>query len=554
MIPPQCRNLFNIDCNCLFWSVFPPLREGEPFTAKILHDYVDLLADGGIDTVLMNATGQIPWYPSKALAHVITGYSRGDGDFVLGHFPPLDETFTAEMRVRVTKQFTDGLDRFLDLVEAGVDWLAEIAAACRRRALTPWVSVRMNDMHGANSWENSFMNCPPQRDPRCRLSGRQPNPRDDVNRMHTSVNYECAEVRDYMLAAIREVVQDYDYEGLELDWLRSPFCCEPPASPEAVALMTDWTAQVRELTQEQARKTGRPYPIGLRIPPRLGLLKAIGLDVVGMAERGLIDWVAPSNFWQTTWDLPYDELRRRLPESVAILGVVEAAPNWMNVHSPSTGRTSHRLLPTSAELLRGNAAGKLALGVDAIEHFNFFCADETSGRNPDASKRQGDYAALRGLADLEGLRGKPKQYALASAEGLYVFPLFEAAEQVPQVIEPEGKQAFRLSMCREPADCGLALTIQVVVEKGDALPDLGVCFNGSWPNFEPTPTDELLLPTGIFTHHIPEHQAFNYAFDAGLIQEGWNEVVVINGSHASATPEERRSNSVRIVSVELALG
>src|SRR5919205_934937 len=66
------------------------------------------------------------------------------------------------------------------------------------------------------------------------------------------------------------------------------------------------TAPVRELTQKRAKQTGKPYPLGLRLPCRLGLLKAIGLDVKAMADAGLIDFVSFSNFWQTSWDEPLD--------------------------------------------------------------------------------------------------------------------------------------------------------------------------------------------------------------------------------------------------------
>jgi hypothetical protein len=72
--------------------------------------------------------------------------------------------------------------------------------------------------------------------------------------------------------------------------------------------MLDWVERIRALTDDQAGT----YPVGLRIQPDVRLLREIGLDVPAMTERGLVDFVAPSNFWQTTWALPYDRLRDRL--------------------------------------------------------------------------------------------------------------------------------------------------------------------------------------------------------------------------------------------------
>jgi homoserine O-acetyltransferase len=39
-----------------------------------------------------------------------------------------------------------------------------------------------------------------------------------------------------MLLLMRELVEDHDYEGLELDWLRCPFCINAQASAEQIAL------------------------------------------------------------------------------------------------------------------------------------------------------------------------------------------------------------------------------------------------------------------------------------------------------------------------------
>ncbi|MSR65663.1 MAG: hypothetical protein EXS18_07790 [Verrucomicrobiae bacterium] len=44
-----------------------------------------------------------------------------------------------------------------------------------------------------------------------------------------------------------------------------------------------------------------------------------------------------------------------------------------------------------------------------------------------------------------------------------------------------------------------------------------------------------------------------YRLSGRQIKEGWNEIVVFNGSHARATPEERQANSVCILSMELAV-
>ena len=548
------RNLFNGDCTFLFFGTEIYNPGGGPYTAKVFHDFVDLLADSGVDTFVINPNAQHPWYPSKRTPHVLTHYKRGDRDFFRGHYPPFDKDWTPEMLEKRLDQDVKFLNRYQDLADAGVIWIDEISKACRRRGVSPWTSVRMNDMHGGNSWEKSYMNCELQKNPKYRLRGQQINLRDSTSRWLTPMNFEHKEVRDFFFTMMAELVEDHDFDGLELDWFRQPFCCEPPASKKTIEMMTVWMKDIRAMTQARAKKIGKPFALGVRSCVRLGTLLDVGLDLKTWAREGLIDFVGPTNGWQTSWDVPYDELRRELGDSITIYGMIEDAPNWMFALEPKSEKKSYRLLSTSAEFLRGNAASKLALGADGIETFNFFCSDEVH-HNPVAGTQilRANYPALRGLEKLENLRGKPKQYALASMHGYWQFQPFEYAEQVPAILEPDWHRAFRLSMCAEPAKANLELIIQLIVAKKGKLPDLGVSFNGCWPNFDAKQTDALLFPTGIYTHHMPEHTAFNYRFDASLIKDRWNEIVVYNGNHQRATPEERQANSVCIVSVELAL-
>ena len=48
-----------------------------------------------------------------------------------------------------------------------------------------------------------------------------------------------------------------------------------------------------------------------------------------MAKRCIIDWVGPTNAWQSSWDIPLDEIKRELP-GVAVYGVIEFSPNFVH--------------------------------------------------------------------------------------------------------------------------------------------------------------------------------------------------------------------------------
>ncbi len=331
------RILYTGDCGYLFdGRLYNP--GGGPYTAKVFHDHVDLLAYGGVDTVLVNPNAQLAFYPSRKWPRI---------------------------------KFRGAL---LELEKAGVDWVAEMAKACRRRNITPWLSIRMNDMHASGNREEHRGASDLFKDLRYCLSGTVLNPKDGTSKYWQGLNYEKREVRDHMFALISELVKDYDYEGIELDWLRNPYICEQIAPQETIDMITGWITEIRALTEAKAKEIGKHYPLGLRIPGTFGLLKSIGLDVVTLAQKGLIDFVSPSNFWATSWDMPHDRFRKLLGDKVTIYGVVEDAPNWLPAHLPKDKTSGPRMLSASAPLMRGNAAGKLVLGADGIEFFNFFCS------------------------------------------------------------------------------------------------------------------------------------------------------------------------------------
>ena len=297
-----------------------------------------------------------------------------------------------------------------------------------------------------------------------------------------------------MFEQIREVVEAYDFEGLELDWWRNPLCCEPNASAQTVNMITDWIAQIKTLTQRQARKTGRPYPLGLHIPGRLGTLKSVGLDVVTMCREGIIDFISPSGFWCTTWDMPHDTLRQQLGDRVVIYGAIEDGVNTLPALDPKHDQSlPMRYLSASPELMRANAAGKLAMGADGIEWFNFYCTDI-----PRMPGLRADYSSMQDIDRLAFLRGRSKHYSLGIGGSNYNLLPFELPAQLPVTLAFNAQHAFRVAMCAEPEQDGSeqAVTIQLIIQAEEEVTVLAVSLNGCWPQLKRDCVTKLLFPCG----------------------------------------------------------
>ena len=538
------RTLYNGDWGALFWAPRLWQPEGGPYTVRAMHRFADLLADSGVDTFLISPNTQIAWYPSKVVPTVLDNYTRGD------------PAWARWMRSRASETNIAMMNLYLDLAETGVDWLAEEIAACRQRGVSPWVSVRMNDPHGyLEKWVDNPINCPLFKDPENRLSGTplRPGRLEDV--LWVGLNYERPAVRDYMLRMITELVTDYDAEGLELDYLRTPAICEPNASQQTIDTLTAWTAEVRALTKARAAKTGRPYPLGLRIPANLGALRSIGLDIAAIVDAGLVDFLSFSNYMQTAWDMPHDRLRQTFGDRVTIYGNIECAVNGIPAYSPEKGLSETRSPYVVTQALHGAAAGKLALGADGIELYNYYAIDEDNAGERICTWKniRADYTAIAGVSDLEQLRGKPKLYTLNTIYAPVWNPPFDTPDPLPEILEPDWRRVFQVPMCAEPADRDLELVIQIVVERQPSLAPVGVSFNGSWPVFGGEPTDRLLFPQREFTHHLPEYTALNYHCDVAEIRDGWNAVSVYNGCHIRDTAQQRRENAIKVVDIGLAV-
>ena len=364
------RVIYNGDWGAMFWAPNLWQPQGGSYTAEAIHNFIQLLADSRVDTFAISPNTQIAWYPSRAVPTALDGYSRGN------------ERWSKWMRAHPPHLNLAMMDRYLDLVETGVDWLAEAISASHRRGIAPWISVRTNDPHGyLEKWVDNPINCPLFKDPANRLQGTPLRPGKHADVLWVGLNYERREVRDYFTTMIRELVVDYDAQGLELDFLRTPAICEPGASQDTIDVISAWIGEIRDLTQRKAEETGRPYPLGLRIPAALGALRAIGLDVQALVEAGRVDFLSFSNYMQTGWDLPLDELRRQVGSSVKLYGNVECGLNGLPVCCPDeVEEAGHPQLDAAprkgtqmrcpyvvTQALLGAVAGRWALGAGRWE-------------------------------------------------------------------------------------------------------------------------------------------------------------------------------------------
>ena len=476
-VKPKYRVLFNQDCTNFF-------DRGE-HTKEAVQLMIDEVADGGADVFLVNPNAQLVNYPSKAWQTDWEGYTEGDRSF-FGGIP--DKTVPRREHIVKNKA---------RLAEEG-DYLAIALARCRERGIAPGVSLRMNDMHDANTPTSHVFSRFWKENPQFRLK-----PWDGRSWGSAGFDYAHSEVREYFLSLIRELAQDYDLDVLELDFLRFPFYFSRDDIDRHCETMTGFIREVRQILDA----TGRPIALIPRVASSPGAALLLGFDVQAWAQQGLVDGITAANFVEGAWDVPVAEFRSLVGPDVAVYA-------GMEVSADRRDGLPTRYVAESAEMLRGFAAGYLAAGADGINTFNFFLA-----RYHHPVPAAEFYGGLRQLRSLEEARSQSRIHLLTAG---YWQTECDMPKQVPLTIDTYTERALEMLLAAEGAD-----------QRVEAL----VCFDGD------ATAENLWLRIGMHSagHAVeiregperkqedePEHKSKIAVFNvpAGAIKDGTNKLII----------------------------
>lgn len=187
------------------------------------------------------------------------------------------------------------------LYERGIDPFAYLIERSRKNGISPWISMRMNDIHYVNNidhphhtefWRNN------------RRLWRDPEIRAGKPTSLRALHYKHPEVREYQLAFVRELFERYDFDGLELDWMRWIYYLTPGKEVEEARFLTEFAGQVREIAREWERKRGHPIRIAARVPADPDDAIGWGMDATRWAKDGSIDLLIPTPFFLSDYDIP----------------------------------------------------------------------------------------------------------------------------------------------------------------------------------------------------------------------------------------------------------
>ena len=466
-------------------------------TTGRLDRIVDSLRGSQARVFILCVNGKKAFFASRAWEPYWEGYDpeRGTDQPFMGG---VDDPWFARMAANM-----------LALVKKGIDPPDYLLRRARQAGMDAWISIRMNDGHARGEWNHPLNS---------RFYREHPEYLTTGNTLGPGWDYAQEPVRNHMMLLIREVLERYPIDGLELDWLRSPNHFKDTELARGRRILTAWIKEVRAEVATAAKRVGHRIALSVRVPARPTVARGIGLDAVAWARRGLIDRLVIGPYKGTTdFDVPVEQWKRLLagtgvPITVSLEHVASFYPGAPNCWSDRWCMTR--------EQLRGAAIGALHRGSDGVYLFNQM---ERPFAQPEL---------FRELGALRTLRHKDRDYlqTWVSPE----IPGRPMAHALPRTVGRSARTGFRLYTGPVPG-LGVRATVFLTIAGRcrAAFPELAVTVNGR--KTEPQIAGESPILKG--GARVP------FLLAPGSFAEGYTRVVVKNGAAAA----------VEIQGVELAL-
>jgi len=246
------------------------------------------------------------------------------------------------------------------MLEKGQDPPAIVVREAHARGLDVFFSFRFNDIH------DRFI---PEEMP----TFKQNNPDwmigeldyDGLKSGKTSLNFAVDAVRDLKYRIAEELMTKHDFDGLEIDFMRSAPYFKPDEVDANAHLLTELLGRMRKMLDGLEDKRGRELYLAVRVDETLFACKKNGLDVRAWVEQDLVDFIALGS---GVIDIDVEDFKKITKRS--------------NTHVyPCIYGWPSRYMPVPKQLARGMALNYHSQGGDGIYTFNWF---PHTGKNSEA--------------------------------------------------------------------------------------------------------------------------------------------------------------------------
>lgn len=341
-------------------------------------------------------------------------------------------------------------------VRQGVDLYAVWIEELRGMGIRPWMSFRMNDTHDNGVMSGGIRRSDYTYAARGRGLSRMRH-REKSGYYDDCLDFALDEVRRHHLDYIREQLDRYDVDGVELDWMREPFCFAPGGEMEGAAILTDFMRAVAALVHEAEARYGHKILLGVRVLRDPQNTLDLGLDVFAWAREGLVDWVVPTPRWETAdSDMPVALWRAVLPPSVGLA---------MGTDIRYMARPGSGCVMMTPELIAGLSMQALSGGADGVYLFNYTYL-------PDAALE-----ALNYIGDRETLSRHARRYVVSFQD--IACPFNRPSRPLPMPLEDNTVSPGWSALAIQTGEVDGRVTLRLGFSKGLTAADVRVFMNGA---------------------------------------------------------------------------
>lgn len=387
--------------------------------------------------------------------------------------------------------------RFTQYMLEGGDMVEVFIDQCRRRQISPFITIRINDLHMLEymplpdgsvlpgTWADLMLDrwrrehthyCITRPEERTSLGPdplktlRQPGMIHIIRREYV-MNWIHPEVRDRVYAFIEEVCTKYDIDGIELDFMRESilFRTDETTSVQRNTIVMDFITRVRSLLNRTSRH-GQYRWLLARVPAFIEAHDALGIDIQPMAVRG-VDMFTLSHYFRSYQQSDIAKVSSLVPDKSVYLEMTYATqsgkipPGLRGV--PLFRRTTEEQFYTAANLVYSR-------GGQGISLFNFpyyrgmaHPSLETSSEPP--------YHIIPNLARPADLAQMPQHYILYGGWHHYISQVTSLPERIrrmiPGTLDVNQDGRFNLDMA-----------LPKLTKKCDPVAILRVQFDRAWVN------------------------------------------------------------------------
>ena len=369
-------------------------RPPDDMTEEGVDGFLDTYANTHVREIMFNVNARYTSYPSTVWEKLWLGYDP-DGN----HGPELATRFEGH----VPPNRLHLLHNLYLLEQRGIDPYERWLRRSREVGISPWISIRMNDLHHLQMSITERRELLAAADP----PQHRARYREVMNVEDGAPDYAVPEVYDHFMALVREVAERYDMDGLEMDFTRHFHFFQPHRGIADQPVMTRFVREARAVLERHGEARGRETRLCVKVPGEERTARWLGMDVITWAREGLVDYVVPTPRWQSIdFGIAVDEWNRLLEGTGVLLGPALEPRVKPYLRYPLPKEMRGQGFVVSPELVRGAAATYLNQGADRVYLMNYF--DDRADLNGRVLLKE--CGLLNDVGSLEAMSGKTRRH------------------------------------------------------------------------------------------------------------------------------------------------